>query len=131
MIHDLCITNCLIERWSYLEKFIVRWFKIFWNKIQFIQDNIAAIYKNLLLLVLLYLGAISFQTISKLIKSIKEVCTCCKLQIVFKSHNNFWNIFRFTYLFYKFFFFMFEVPYIFLHSQLYIYSIYSIKQFFI
>ena len=46
-------------------------------------------------LVLLYLGTISLQTKTKLQNSIKGVLNCCKLQVIFKSQNKFWNNFRF------------------------------------
>ena len=49
--------------------------------------------KKPLLFVLPYLGPLSLQT-NNLIKSLKGILKCCKLQVAFKSLNKFSNRFR-------------------------------------
>ena len=46
-------------------------------------------------LVLSYLGPLSLQTRTKLRKSLQGIFNCCKLQIVFKSHNKLAKAFHF------------------------------------
>ena len=61
------------------------------------QEKVITVPKKTLFLVLPYLGPLSFQTRTKLRKSLKGILNCCKLQIVFKSENKLENDFRFKY----------------------------------
>ena len=55
------------------------------NKLVIKQPQVTTVEKKTLILSLPYLGDISLQTTTKLMKSFKGILNCCKLQIVFKS----------------------------------------------
>ena len=59
------------------------------------QEKVITVPKKTLFLVLPYLGPLSFQTRTKLRKSLKGILNYCKLQIVFKSQNKLAKAFRF------------------------------------
>ena len=65
----------------------------FMNNIHVVKETTLTIEKKPLVLVLLYLGSISLQTMTKLKKSQKNILNCCKLQIMLKNKitlgNNF------------------------------------------
>ena len=66
-------------------------FNLFLNRIHIVKVKIPLVEKKPLRLVLLYLGTISTQTRTKLQKYIKGVLNCCKLQVILKIQNNFYN----------------------------------------
>ena len=51
--------------------------------------------KKPLILLLPYIGSISFQTWTKLKKSLKNILNCCELQLVFKNKTRLGNNFQF------------------------------------
>ena len=68
---------------------------MFLKRIHILKEKVPAVEKKPLRLALPYLGTISLQIRTKLQKSIKGVINCCKLQVIFKSQNKFYNNFRF------------------------------------
>ena len=65
------------------------------DDIYVVKETILTIEKKHLVLVLLYLGLISFQTRNKLKKSLRNILNCCKLQIALKIETRFVNNFHF------------------------------------
>ena len=61
---------------GYPENFTDRCFKLFLNRIHILKEKVPAVEKKPLRLVFLYLGIISLQTRTKLLKSIKGVLKC-------------------------------------------------------
>ena len=80
---------------GYPENLTNNCFKMFLDNKYGIQEKKITVPKKTLFLVLLYLGALSLQTRTKLRKSLKGMLNCCKLQIVFKSQNKLAKAFRF------------------------------------
>ena len=54
-----------------------------------------SVVKTTLILTLPYLGDISLEAGTRLRKHFKDILSCCKLQIVFKSQRKLANVFRF------------------------------------
>ena len=65
------------------------------HNIHVVKETTLTVEKKPLLLVLPYLGLISLQTRTKLMKSLKNILNCCKLQIVFKNKARLGNNFHF------------------------------------
>ena len=61
------------------------------------EEKVITVRKKTLFLVLPYLGPLSLQTRTMLMKSLKGILNYCKLQIVFKSQNKLAKAFRFKY----------------------------------
>ena len=89
---QLILLREIFQKNGFSENFIDRCFKLFLNRIHILKEKVPTVEKNLLQLVLLYLGAISVQTGTKLRKSIKG-SKCLKLQVVLKCQNKFCNSF--------------------------------------
>ena len=68
---------------------------MFLDRTHILQEKIYIVEKKLLRLALLYLGTISLQTRTKLLKSIRGVLNCCKLQVICNSQNKLCNNFCF------------------------------------
>ena len=72
MFHQqLILLREIFQKNGYPENFIDRCFKLFLNRIHILKENVPAVEKKPLRLVLPYLGTISLQTRTKLRKSIK------------------------------------------------------------
>ena len=70
-------------------------FKAFVDSKNGVQEKLITVPKKLLFLVLPCLGILSLQARAKLIKSIKGILSCWKLQIAFRSQNKLANVFHF------------------------------------
>ena len=82
-------------KYGYPLPFIDNCFKTFVDKFFIKHPHITTIEKKTLFLSLAYLGEISLKTRTKIRKFLKGILNCCKLQIIFKSQKNFWDVFRF------------------------------------
>ena len=60
-----------------------------------VKETTVTVEKKSLVLVLSYLGPISLQTRNKLMKSLKNILNCYKLQIVFRKKTRLGNNFHF------------------------------------
>ena len=80
---------------GYPENFINNCFKFFLDNKYRIREKVITVPMKTLVLVLPYLGPLSFQTRTRLRKSLKGILNSCKLQIVFKSQNKLAIAFRF------------------------------------
>ena len=65
------------------------------DNIHLVKEKVPTVERKRLLLGLLYLGAISLQTRTKLQQAFKGVLNCCKLEIAFKCQTKLSNSFRF------------------------------------
>ena len=65
------------------------------DNIHVVKKTTLTVEKKPLVLVLPCLGSISVQTRNKLMKSLKNILNCCKLQIVFKNKTRLGNNFHF------------------------------------
>ena len=65
------------------------------DNIHVVKKTTLTVEKKPLVLVLPCLGSISVQTRNKLMKSLKNILNCCKLQIVFKNKTKLGNNFHF------------------------------------
>ena len=79
---------------GYPENFINS-FKFFLDNKYRIQEKVITVSEKTLVLVLPNFGPLSFQTRTKLRKSLKGILNCCKLQIVLNSQNKLAIAFRF------------------------------------
>ena len=79
---------------GYTDNFINNSEKFLDNKHR-IHRQVITVPKKPLFLVLPYLGILSFQTRTKLRKSLKRILNCCKLQILLKSQSKLANAFNF------------------------------------
>ena len=77
----------------YPENLIDICFNLFLNRIHILKEKFLTVEKKPQRLVLPYLGPISLKRKTKLQESIKEVLSCCKLQVIFKSQNKLSNNF--------------------------------------
>ena len=107
MLHDRKVK--IKKQMSWEQKELLRWNKkhFYHNLREFnfqklsqtwecaFKENIPTVEKKRLLLVLPYLGIISFQTRTKLQEALKGVLNCCKLEIVFKCQTRLSNSFRY------------------------------------
>ena len=107
MLHDRKVK--IKKQMSWEQKELLRWNKkhFYHNLREFnfqklsqtwecaFKENIPTVEKKRLLLVLPYLGIISFQTRTKLQEALKGVLNCCKLEIVFKCQTRLSNFFRY------------------------------------
>ena len=80
---------------GYPENFINNCFKFFLDNKYRIQEKVITVSEKTLVLVLPNFGPLSFQTRTKLRKSLKGILNCCKLQIVLNSQNKLAIAFRF------------------------------------
>ena len=80
---------------GYPQLFIDNCFKTFLDKLFIKSSERSTVEKKTLILSLPYLGNISLQTRTKLMKSFKGILNCCKIQIVFKSQRKLASVFRF------------------------------------
>ena len=55
------------------------------DNIHVVKETFLTVEKKPLVLILPYLGSISLQTRIKLKKSLKNILTCCNMQVVFKN----------------------------------------------
>ena len=76
---------------SYPENVINNCFKAFMDNKHRTQQKVITVPKKPLFSVLPYLRLLSLQTRTKLIKSLKDIFSCCKLNIVFKSKKKIAN----------------------------------------
>ena len=83
---------------GYPENFINICFKVFLDNKYGVREKVITVPKKTLFLVLPYLAPLSLQNRTKLKRSLKGIFNCCKLQIVFKSHNKLAKAFRFKIL---------------------------------
>ena len=92
---ELIFLKGIFQKNGYPKNFIDKCFKKFLNNVHLVKENVPTVEKKRLLLVLPYLGIISFQTRTKLQEALKGVLNCCKLEIVFKCQARFSNSFRY------------------------------------
>ena len=98
MFHQqLILSREIFQKNYYPENFIDKCFKLFLNSINILKEKVPTVKKKPLRLILPYLGTISLQTRTKLLRFIKRVLNCCKLQVTFKSQNKLCNKFCFKY----------------------------------
>ena len=90
---ELTILKGIYRKNGYLENFIDKCFKKFLNNVHLVKENVPTVEKKRLLLVLPYLGMISWQTRTKLQQALKGVFNCWKLEIVFKCQAKLPNSF--------------------------------------
>ena len=82
---ELVFLKQIVLENGYPESFINKRFKRFMDSIHIIKETTVTVEKKPFVQVLPYLGSISFQTRTKLKKSLKTILNCCKLQIVFEN----------------------------------------------
>ena len=80
----VCLKEIFVKN-GYPKDFINKCFKKFINSIHVVKETTLTVEKKPLVLILPYLGSISFQTRTKLKKWLKNILNCCKVQIVFKN----------------------------------------------
>ena len=90
---ELIFLKGIFQKNGYPKNFIDKCFKKFLNNVHLVKENVPTVEKKRLLLVLPYLGIISFQTRTKLQEALKGVLNCCKLEIVFKCQTRLSNSF--------------------------------------
>ena len=71
----------IFQKNGYPWNFIDKYFRKFLNNIHLFKENVPTVEKKCLFLVQLYLGTISLQTGTKLQQALKDVLSCCKLEI--------------------------------------------------
>ena len=91
---ELSFLEQVFLKTRYPLSFIDNCFKTFVDKLFIKLPQLITVEKKTLFLLLPYLGEISFQTRTKLRKSLKGLLNSCKLQIVFKSQRKLSNVFR-------------------------------------
>ena len=79
----------------YRENFPSKFFKKFIANIHLVNKTVPTVEKKPILLVFLYIGSASLQSRTKLKKSLKNVLSCCKLQILFKNKTGVGKTFHF------------------------------------
>ena len=92
---ELTFLKRIFRKNDYPENFIDKCFKKFLDNIHLVKEKVPTVERKRLLLGLLYLGAISLQTRTKLQQAFKGVLNCCKLEIAFKCQTKLSNSFRF------------------------------------
>ena len=65
------------------------------DNIHVLKETTVTVEKSSLVLVLPYLGSVSLQTRTNLMKSLKDILNCCKLQILFKNKTRLGHNFHF------------------------------------
>ena len=86
---ELTFLKGIFRKNGYPENFIDKCFKKILNNVHFVKENVPAVEKKGLLLVLPYLGIISLKTTTKLQGIFKGVLNCCKIEIVFQCQTRF------------------------------------------
>ena len=79
----VCLKQFFLKK-SFPENFINKFFKRFMDNLRLIKGTTLTIEINPFVLVLPYLCPISSQTITTLMRSLRNILNCCKMQIVFK-----------------------------------------------
>ena len=92
---ELIFLKGIFQKNGYPKNFIDRCFKKFLNNVHLVKVNVPIVEKKRLLLVLPYLGIISWQTRTKLQQALKGILNCCKLAIVFKCQTRLSHSFRY------------------------------------
>ena len=80
----VCLKQFFLKK-SFPENFINKFFKRFMDNLRLIKGTTLTIEINPFVLVLPYLCPISSQTITTLMRSLRNILNCCKMQIVFKN----------------------------------------------
>ena len=80
----VCLKQFFLKK-SFPENFINKFFKRFMDNLRLIKGTILTTEINPFVLVLPYLCPISSQTITTLMRSLRNILNCCKMQIVFKK----------------------------------------------
>ena len=80
----VCLKQFFLKK-SFPENFINKFFKRFMDNLRLIKGTTLTIEINPFVLVLPYLCPISSQTITTLMRSLRNILNCCKMQIVFKK----------------------------------------------
>ena len=103
MYHQqLILLRKIFQENGYPENFVNRYFKLFFNRIDILKENVPTVEKKPLRLVLSYLGTISLRTRTKLQKSIKRVLNYINYRLFLKDKINSLTIFALKTLFPKF-----------------------------
>ena len=103
MYHQqLILLRKIFQENGYPENFVNRYFKLFFNRIDILKENVPTVEKKPLRLVLSYLGTISLRTRTKLQKSIKRVLNYINYRLFLKDKINSLTIFALKTIFPKF-----------------------------
>ena len=90
----IVLKHVILKDW-YRLWFIGKYFKTVINKLVINCPQVTTVENKTLILLLPYLENASLETRTELRKSFKGILSCCKLQIVFKSHRKLSNVFWF------------------------------------